>query len=126
LAGLSLAGTAGLVGAPRSLHAEPPPETITVRLPRWGGGSYCWAAEYIAGELMRAEGLTDVRYVEADRSVDQSVWIARGETDFDLNFPPKQIASIDAGVPIKVLTGLHSGCLEVIATEGINSVTDLR
>lgn len=126
LAGLSLTGTAGLLGVPRSLHAEPPPETTTVRLPRWVGGSYCWAAEYIAGELMRAEGLTDVRFVEADRSVDQSEWIARGETDFDLNFPPKQIASIDAGVPIKVLTGLHSGCLEVIAKEGINSIVDLR
>jgi len=126
LATASLAGAAGLVGAPRSLHAEPPPETTTVRLPRWVGGSYCWAAEYVAGELLRAEGLTDVRYVEADRSVDQSEWIARGETDFDLNFPPKQVASIDAGVPIKVLTGLHSGCLELIAKESIHSVTDLR
>jgi NitT/TauT family transport system substrate-binding protein len=126
LATASLTAAAGLVGAPRSLRAEPPPETTTVRLPRWVGGSYCWAAEYVAGELMRAEGLTDVRYVEADRSVDQSEWIARGETDFDLNFPPKQVASIDAGVPIKVLTGLHSGCLELIAKDNINSVTDLR
>ena len=126
LAGLSLAGAAGLVGAPKSLHAEPPPETTTVRLPRWVDGSYCWAAVYVAGELMRAEGLTDVRYVEADRSVDQSVWIARGETDFSVNFSPKHIQSIDAGVPIKVLTGLHSGCLELIAKEGVNSVTDLR
>ncbi len=75
---------------------------------------------------MRAEGFTDVRYVEGDRSVDQSVWIARGETDFSVNFPPNQIASIDAGVPIKVLTGLHSGCLELIANESIRSVTDLR
>ena len=58
---------------------------------------------------MRAEGFTDVRYVEGDRSVDQSEWIARGETDFSVNFSPNQIASIDAGVPIKVLTGLHSG-----------------
>ena len=39
---------------------------------------------------------------------------------------PMQIASIDAGVPIKVLTGLHSGCLELIANESIRSVTDLR
>lgn len=126
LAGAAVAGVSSFLGSPKSLHAEPPPETTTVRLPRWVGSSYCWAAEYVAGELMRAEGLTDVRYVEADRSVDQSEWIARGETDFDLNFPPKQVASIDAGVPIKVLTGLHSGCLELIAKEGINSVGDLR
>jgi NitT/TauT family transport system substrate-binding protein len=90
------------------------------------GGSYCWAGAYIAGELMRAEGFTDVRYVEGDRKVDQSEWIARGVTDFSLNFPPTQILSIDAGVPIKVLAGLHSGCLELIAKETIRSVTDLR
>ena len=75
---------------------------------------------------MRAEGFTDVRYVEGDPKVDQSVWIARGETDFCVNHPPHHIASIDAGVPIKVLTGLHSGCLELIANESIRSVTDLR
>jgi NitT/TauT family transport system substrate-binding protein len=119
LAGAAIAGAAGIVGLPESLHAEPPLETTTVRLPRWVGGSYCWAGAYIAGELMRAEGFTDVRYVEGDRSIDQSEWIARGETDFSVNFPPNQIASIDAGVPIKVLTGLHSGCLELIANESI-------
>ena len=126
LAGATLTGVASFISAPKSLHAEPPPETTTVRLPRWVDGSYCWAAVYVAGELMRADGLTDVRYVEADRSVDQSEWIARGETDFSVNFPPKQVASIDAGVPIKVLAGLHSGCLELIAKESIHSVTDLR
>ncbi|WP_192256501.1 ABC transporter substrate-binding protein [Mesorhizobium caraganae] len=126
LAGAAMAGAAGIVSLPESLHAEPPLETTTVRLPLWVGSSYCWAGAYIAGELMRAEGLTDVRYVEGDKSVNQSVWIARGETDFSVNFPPNQIASIDAGVPIKVLTGLHSGCLELIAKESIRSVTDLR
>src|SRR5262245_41680906 len=34
LASASLVGAAGLVGAPRSLHAEPPPETTSVRLPK--------------------------------------------------------------------------------------------
>ncbi|MER8805081.1 ABC transporter substrate-binding protein [Mesorhizobium sp. M0998] len=126
LAGAAMAGAAGIVGVPGSLHAEPPLETTTVRLPLWVGSSYCWAGAYIAGELMRAEGLTDVRYIEGDRSVNQSVWIARGETDFSVNFAPNQVASIAAGVPIKVLTGLHSGCLELIAKESIRSVTDLR
>ncbi len=123
LVGLS-ALAAGIMAPTAS--AEPPPETTKVRLPLWVGSSYCWAGAYIAGELMRAEGLTDVRYVEGDRSVNQSVWIARGETDFSVNFAPNQVASIAAGVPIKVLTGLHSGCLELIAKESIRSVTDLR
>ena len=111
----------------QSARAEPPPETTTVRLPRYfedDGG--CWAALYIAGELLRAEGFTDVRYVQGDTSVDHSLWIAGGETDFDLNMPSMHIASIDAGVPIKVLTGLHTGCFELIANDSIRSLTDLR
>jgi NitT/TauT family transport system substrate-binding protein len=122
----SLASVAGLVGAPRTLHADPPPETTTIRLPRWIGGAYCWAAEYIAEELLHAEGFTDVRYLQVDPNVDQSVWIARGETDFSINHPPLHILSIDAGVPIKILSGLHSGCLELIANESVHTVADLR
>ena len=49
MAGLA-AGTAGLVAAPSLALAEPLPETTTVRLPKWVGGSYCWAGAYIAGE----------------------------------------------------------------------------
>jgi NitT/TauT family transport system substrate-binding protein len=126
LAGLSAAGGAGILGVRRAIADEPPLETTTIRLPRWVGGGYCWAAEYLAGELMRADGFTDVRYVEGDRGVDNSEWIARGEIDFDLNDPPNQVRSIDAGVPIKVLTGLHSGCLELIASDSIHSIADLR
>ncbi len=127
LASTSLAAAAGVFGAGGSLADEAPLETTTVRLPRWVNAAYCWAGAYIAGELLRAEGFTDVRYVEADSKVDQSVWIARGETDFSVNYVPRHVASIDTGVPIKVLTGLHSGCLELFAAnESIHSITDLR
>ena len=123
LTGLS-ALAAGLHAS--SAFAEPPPETTTIRLPKWDGGAYCWAGSYMAGELLRAEGFTDVRYVQGDPSLDQSVWIANGETDFSVNYPPLQISSIDAGWPIKVLSGLHSGCLELIANDSIQSIADLR
>ena len=111
----SLATAAGLVGAPKHLYADPPPETTTIRLPRWIGGAYCWAPAYLAGELLRVEGFTDVQYIESDPNVHQSVWIARGDTDFSINHPPLHITSIEAGVPIKIIGGLHSGCLELIA-----------
>jgi len=124
LAGLSLASAAGLVGAPKSVRAEPPPETTTVRLPNFFRAD-CQAAEYIAEELLRAEGFTDVRYVEGDG--DSSEWIARGElVDFDFNIPLAHIASIDAGVPLAVVAGMHSGCFELFAHDGIHGVTDLK
>jgi NitT/TauT family transport system substrate-binding protein len=127
LAGLSAVAAAAYFNVPPSFAAgEPPPETTTVRLPRWIGGALCWAAPYVAGELLRAEGFTDVRYFQGDPSVDHSVWIADGETDFSINYPAIHITSIEAGVPIIVLAGLHSGCLELIANENIRSVADLR
>ncbi len=119
------AGAAGLIGTPRSLHAEPPPETTTVRIPT----EYrvvCEAPKSIAGELLRDEGFTDVRYVDLKYDVDQLAMAGRGELDFVTDFPRAHIAAIDAGVSITVLAGLHSGCLELIANDSIHSVKDLR
>jgi NitT/TauT family transport system substrate-binding protein len=125
LTSLAMAGAAGLVGAPRSLHAEPPPEKTAVRLAK-AIGTICGAPQAIAGELLRAEGFTDVRYVEGDSDVDTSVQTARGELDFDYNFTPAHILSIEAGVPITVLAGMHSGCLELIANESVPSIKELK
>ena len=62
------AGAASLIGISKPARAEPPPETTTVRLPRYFRAAYCWAAMNIAGELLRAEGFTDVRYVQGDKT----------------------------------------------------------
>ena len=62
LAGLTATGAAGFIGAPPSASAEPPPETATVRLP-WQFRAFCEAPKNVAGELLRAEGFTDVRKV---------------------------------------------------------------
>ena len=82
LAGAAAAGAAGLLGTATPARAEPPPETTSVRLPRYIGSAYCWAGLYLAEEMLRAEGFTDVRYVQGDNNVDHSAWIANGETDF--------------------------------------------
>ena len=126
LAGAAAAGAAGLMGAPSLARAEPPPETTTVRLPRYfedDGG--CWAALFIAGELLSAEGFT-VQYVQGDLRVDNSMWLAGGETDFDLTMASMMMLLVDADAPITVLSGLHTGCFEVIANDNIRSLTDLR
>ncbi len=123
LAGLSAMAT-GLI-APAA-GAEPPLDTTSVRLPKWDGGAYCWAGNYMAGELLRADGFTDVRYVQGDPKLDQSAWIANGDTDFSINYVPIHVASIDTGVPVKVLAGLHSGCQELIANNSIQSIPQLK
>jgi NitT/TauT family transport system substrate-binding protein len=121
----AVAGTAGLLGVSDSAHAEPPPETQTVHLSRLFDAT-CEAAKNVAADLLRAEGFTEVRYIDAEPGVDTAVQLARGDLDFDYNFPPVLITSIESGVPIKVLTGMHSGCLELIANDTIRSVADLK
>ena len=62
--GLTLAGTAGLLGMrPGHATAEPPPETRTIRIAQ--SPATCFAAIYVAGErLLQAEGFTTVEYVK--------------------------------------------------------------
>lgn len=125
LAGAAMASAAGVFGLPKPLRAEPPPETTTIRLSRIFDAT-CEAAKNIAGDLLRAEGFADVRYIDNEPGVDTSVQMARGELDFDYNFPPALIASIDAGIPTIVLTDMHSGCFELIANDSVRSVADLK
>jgi NitT/TauT family transport system substrate-binding protein len=124
IAGLA-AGTAGLVTGPGLALAEPPPETTRVRLGR-NDGAVCWAALYLAGELLRADGMPDVEYVRGDTSVDNTEWLVAGLTDFDFNMPPMHIRSMEKGAAIKILTGVHIGCWELRANESVKGIADLK
>ena len=60
-----LACVTSLVRAPHVLAAEGTLETTTVRLVN--DTSICIAPEYMAEELLRAEGFTDIRYISRPR-----------------------------------------------------------
>src|SRR5256885_1479286 len=124
LATLSSAGVAGLMGAPNSFAQEAPPETTTVRLAKIAG--ICIAPQYVADELLRAEGFTDIRHVATNPGVPAVLSLARGEVDFTANFAPTLVIPIDAGEPITILGGEHIGCFELFAKEGIRSIPDLK
>jgi NitT/TauT family transport system substrate-binding protein len=126
LAGLTAAGTAGLIGTSTPAWAEPPPEITTVRLPVFPKVSDCQTPMYAAIELMRAEGFTDLEVVSSGTGPDSSDWIAHGEVDFDWNYPLAHVLNIDKGVPIKVLTGLHVGCIELVASDQVAGIPDLK
>src|SRR2546423_7286663 len=106
---LSLTGAASLFRAPRVMAAEGPLETNSVRLMRIP--VICIAPQYIAEELLRAEGFTDIRYIEASQPGTAEA-VAHGEIDFDLATPWALAAAIDAGQPVTLLAGIHVGCYE--------------
>jgi NitT/TauT family transport system substrate-binding protein len=123
LTSLSAAGAASVLGPRASLADEPPPETTTIRLAKIP--SICIAPQYVAEELLRSEGFTDVRYVPLPSAI-QHGGIAQGEVDFSLHFAAPTIIPIDAGDPITVLAGVHIGCFELFAKEHIRGVLDLK
>jgi hypothetical protein len=74
--------------------AEPPLETTTIRIVDYDVGFICIAPQWVAQELLRLEGFTDIRYVEvteADISRAEAAnthpgaeMSARGGTDFTI------------------------------------------
>ncbi|HEU4930009.1 MAG TPA: twin-arginine translocation signal domain-containing protein, partial [Candidatus Krumholzibacteria bacterium] len=95
LASASLAVAASLLGARPSLGDEPAPEVTTIRFGKIPG--ICIAPQYVASELLRAEGFTDVRYVESEASTALLDKIASGEVDFTLMFAAPIVVALDAG-----------------------------
>jgi NitT/TauT family transport system substrate-binding protein len=120
---LSSAGVAGLMGAERSSAQEGPLETTTVRLSK--NASICVAPQFVAEELLRAEGFSDIRFVPAPLEL-MSTHLANGEVDFASAFSPQFLVAIDAGAAITVVGGQHIGCFELFAREGIRSIPDLK
>jgi len=120
---LSAAGAAGLARAPRALAAEAALETTSVRLPKIL--SICVSPQYAAEELLRAEGFTDIRYVESEAATVVEP-IGRGKIDFGLQYAPLLIPAIDVGASLTVLAGAHVGCFELFAKDDIRTVVDLK
>jgi NitT/TauT family transport system substrate-binding protein len=114
----------GLIGTANSSAQDGGIETPTVRIAKIAG--ICIAPQYVADELLRAEGFTDIRYVATDAGVPAALSLTRGDVDFTANFASPLIIPIDAGEPITILAGEHVGCFELFANEHVRGVADLK
>jgi NitT/TauT family transport system substrate-binding protein len=124
LARLSSAADASLIGRPSAFAQEAPPETATIRLSKIAG--VCIAPQYVAEELLKTEGFTNVEYVESLTAADQYPNLAAGKFDITMAFVAPFIGQVDAGVPIVLLGGVHAGCFELFGTERVQSIRDLK
>jgi NitT/TauT family transport system substrate-binding protein len=133
IAGFGGWGAVNRSGASKSFAAEPPPEITTIRLER---DPVICIAPQVVEELLRAEGFSDIRYVdltlehirraEAGNLGVVSDMIARDEVDFARAFAPDHLLTLGAGAPVTILAGLHIGCFEVIAKEDIHTIAELK
>jgi len=108
----------------RAEEADPPPETTTIRLAK--SPSICLAPQYVVSDLLNAEGFAHVDYIESDGGVEQTKAVAKGDLDFSQHFSGPLLLEIERGVGITVVAGIHVGCFELFAQEGIRSIADLK
>jgi NitT/TauT family transport system substrate-binding protein len=128
LRGLGASSACALAGmVPRGTRAEPPPETPRIRLSRLR--SVCVAPQYVAAELLRAEGFGDVLYIgegNAGAGLPGAQAMGAGQVDMAMNFAAPLLLALDQGVPIVLLGGVHSGCFELFGGDRVRSIKDLK
>lgn len=136
--GGAAAAAAVLGGRPSAAAAEPPPETTKLRIVR--EPSICIAPQYAAEELLRGEGFVDVEYVKMPSDPSRASGggssmmgddvrrdpVAAGLADIHTAMVGPLVVSIDAGEPIRILTGIHAGCFELFGSDRIRSIKDLK
>ena len=116
-------GVAALLGVHHSASAEPPPEVSKIRLVH--APAICLSPQYVAEDLLRIEGFSQVEYVALETNTTAS-FIAAGHADMSMDATVELIPVIDAGGKIVVLAGIHAGCYELFGNDRVRAVRDLR
>ena len=120
-----LGASARLIEPPGAFAAEGPLEMTRVRFAKIPG--ICNAPQYVAEELLRAEGFTDISYVGLVAAGAPAVdAVARGNADFTVTFAAPLVIGIDSGAHVMVVSGVHVGCFELFGNEGVRSIADLK
>jgi NitT/TauT family transport system substrate-binding protein len=117
-------GAASLLGLHhRSAAAEQAPETGRVRFCH--SPSICVAPQYLAGDLLRAEGFDDVQYLALGTRAGPDA-LADGQADMTMWYATGFLPVLDAGKPVLLLAGIHLGCWELFGSENVRSLSDLK
>jgi len=122
-AGTSMLGAATLLGLPRTAAAEPPPEIQKIRLVH--SPAICLAPQYLAEDLLRLEGFSEVEYVDIPTQKTVSL-LEAGRADITMSAAPDVVSALDMGQGVLPLAGMHAGCYELFVNGGIAAIKDLK
>src|SRR5690349_5206015 len=106
LANASALSVASFLGLPRMARAEPPPETKKIRLVHVP--AICLAPQYLAEDLLRLEGFSEIEYVDITRTTTYTA-VADGRADLTQAPAPDVVAGLDAHADLIALAGVHAG-----------------
>jgi NitT/TauT family transport system substrate-binding protein len=119
----SVLGAATLFGFPLTAASEAPPETQRIRILHTPG--ICLVPQYLAAELLRLEGFSEIEYVD-DPDNSGFGGVAADKADVTINDAPGALPVLDAGKSVVLIGGIHAGCYELFATRRIQAVRDLK
>jgi NitT/TauT family transport system substrate-binding protein len=124
----AIAGAAALGFArPGWPAGEPPPEVTKLRLGKLS--SLCVAPQYVAHDLLLAEGFRDIEYFGDQLSssgVPGARAMAAGRIDISMNFAAPLVLALDEELPVVILGGVHAGCFELFAGDSVRSIAGLK
>ena len=124
LNGMAVAGAVGALGYTQELlAADPSPETKHIRLNKTP--SACIAPQYVAEELLRAEGFTRIEYIDSG-SGGTPLAMGTGKIDVSMAYAANLVLALDEGLPILFLAGVHTGCFELFGSEKVRTISDLK
>ena len=108
---MSLAAADGPLEVTKVTFAKPP--------------ALCVAPQFIVEDLLRADGFTDVRYLDTTEP-DVSEAVGAGTVDFSMAYASQFVAALDTGAPASVLAGVMVGCFELFGSDRVRSIGDLK
>src|SRR5258708_17378350 len=88
--------------------------------------SMCQSPQYVAQDLLRSEGFTDLQYIKERGPKGNGVAVASGEADISMHFAGPLILQIEAGGPVVILAGAHIRCFELFGTDRVQAIRDLK
>lgn len=124
LASAPALGAASLLAVPRLAAAEPPPETTRIRLTQ--DPAICLAPQYLAEELLRLEGFSEIEYVKIPTGAASANALATGVADIKMLGVFDILPALDSGHSVVMLAGIHVGCYELFGNERVHAVRDLQ
>jgi NitT/TauT family transport system substrate-binding protein len=116
-------GVASLLSVADLAAAEPPPETTRIRLVDLP--AICFAPQYLAEELLRLEGFTEVTYVEMTTGYPAAM-VEAGDADLTQDAAAAVVYGLDSAKSLVVVGGIHVGCYELFGNERVRSIRDLK
>jgi NitT/TauT family transport system substrate-binding protein len=88
--------------------------------------SMCQSPLYVAQDLLRQEGFSDLEYVKKSGPSWNGRAVANGEADLSTHFAGPVLLQLEAGDPLVILAGAHIGCFELFGTDRVHAIRDLK